>query len=227
MRLRLEGAENLPRDASGRVSGGWIGAGLPHRTWIDPFVVIDLLPARPRLVFFGDGPAIFRTPARRFVARRLGGIVPIWAGRRRDTIDEYLGAARSALEAGAVFLLFPETGPPVPVERARPLGNGVAYVALRTGAPIVPLVLGGTHELFRGRRIVLRVLPALDPRALAGLGQGEAFPEPWSAAERRAARQLVAELSALCAAAVEAAHRSVEPQPGRRKRWLMLTHLWS
>ena len=46
-RLELVGEENLPRDASGRVLGGWIAAGLPHVTWIEPFVMLVLLPPEP------------------------------------------------------------------------------------------------------------------------------------------------------------------------------------
>lgn len=35
---------------------------------------------------------------------------------------------------------------------------GPRETSLRTGAPIVPVVLGGTHLLFRGRTIVVRIL---------------------------------------------------------------------
>ena len=60
-RTEVIGVANLPRDAAGRPAGGWIAAGLPHRTWVDPFVVADNLPIEPRLVFFGDGRAIYRS----------------------------------------------------------------------------------------------------------------------------------------------------------------------
>ncbi|MDO8484107.1 MAG: hypothetical protein Q7S35_04105 [Candidatus Limnocylindrales bacterium] len=53
---------------------------MPHRTWVDPFVVADNLPIEPRLVFFGDGPAMFRSRWRRWVFRRIGGVIPIWPG---------------------------------------------------------------------------------------------------------------------------------------------------
>ena len=50
---------------------------------------------------------------------------------------------------------------------ARPLAPGIGYFGLRSGAPIVPLVFGGTHELYRGRRIQMRVLPAVRAADLA------------------------------------------------------------
>src|SRR5207237_8610933 len=37
LRLRLEGAEHLPRDAAGRPTGGGAPAGMPHRPRIGPF----------------------------------------------------------------------------------------------------------------------------------------------------------------------------------------------
>ncbi len=225
-RMRLEGAEHLPVPPAGVADGGWIAAGFPHRTWVDPFVVIALLPADPRFVFFADGRTITRSRLRSMVASRLGGIIPIWPGAGREAVDAYVAAASSAVEVGAVFLLFPETGPPVPVPEARPFGHGLGYFALRTGAPIVPLVLGGTHELFRGRRIVLRALPPVTARELAGLAGDEPIPEPWSRAERLAASHIVAELQSRTRESVAAAHASVEPKPGRRKQWLRLTHMW-
>jgi 1-acyl-sn-glycerol-3-phosphate acyltransferase len=168
-RTEVLGADHLPRDASGRPAGGWIAAGLPHRTWVDPFVVADNLPVEPRLVFFGDGPAIFRSAWRRLVFRRMGGVIPIWPGGGRAAVDAHLAAASQALASGAVLCLFPEAGPATPPGTARPLGLGLAYFALRTDRQIVPIVLGGTHELYRRRRFRLEILPAVSARELAGL----------------------------------------------------------
>jgi 1-acyl-sn-glycerol-3-phosphate acyltransferase len=225
-RLELRGGEHLPRDASGRPAGGWIAAGLPHRTWVDPFVLVDLLPVEPRLVFMGDGRAIFRSRLRRLVFRAVGGVVPIWPGSGPAAFASHLEAVASVVAAGAVLVLFPEAGAAVPVERARPLGKGIAYFALRTGAPIVPLVLGGTHELFRGRRIVLDVLPPLSVQELAGLPPGTQLPEPGSPAERALADRVVEALHARTAEAVARAHDSAEPRPGSPRRWRWLTTLF-
>ena len=137
-RTEVVGLDRLPRTADGRPAGGWIAAGLPHRTWVDPFVVVEVLPIEPRLIFFGDGRAIFRSRWRRWLVRRIGGVIPIWPGGGRVAVDGHLAAAAAALDAGAVLCLFPETGPPTPPGTARPFGSGLAYFALRTGAPIVP-----------------------------------------------------------------------------------------
>jgi 1-acyl-sn-glycerol-3-phosphate acyltransferase len=224
--LVLEGAEHLPRDANGAPAGGWIAAGLPHRTWIDPFVLVLLLPIEPRPVFLGDGRAIFRSPLRRFAFRLLGGVVPIWPGGGRHAFGAHVEAAESVIRAGAVFAIFPEVGPPVPVDRARPLGAGVGYFALRTGAPVVPLVIGGGHELYLGRRIVLRVLAPLSARRLAGLAEDGELPPVDSPAERDAAHRMTAALHELTARDVAETHVAAEPGSTMRKRGRWLTGLF-
>jgi hypothetical protein len=223
-RLELLGAENLPRAADGRLAGGWIAAGLPHATWIEPFVMMVLLPPEPRLIWFGDGRVIERSAWRRIVFRRLGGIVPIWPGGGSQAFAGHAAAVQHVVGAGAVFAMFPERGDAVPPGTARPLAPGVGYFALRSGAPIVPIVFGGTHELYRGRRIQMRVQPAQTPGQLAGISADGPPPRPGSRAERNAARAIAAALRAQTAGPVDAAHRATEPPPGTRKRWRWLTH---
>jgi 1-acyl-sn-glycerol-3-phosphate acyltransferase len=222
-RLELEGAEHLPRDARGRITGGWIAAVVPHRTWIDPFVPWILLPERPRFAFFGDARTMARSPLRRFLVRRLGGVIPIPAGRDPRTVEVHLAAAREVLDAGMVFMLMPETGPASAPGELRRIGGGMAYVALRADAPIVPLVLGGNDELYLGRRIILRVLPPLGLRELAGISDDDPLPEPGSSAERRAARRLTDAFAERVAAPVAEVHRRSEPEPGHPRRWRWLT----
>ncbi len=224
-RLVLEEATNLPRDAAGLPVGGWIAAGMPHRTWVDPFVPWILLPVRPRFAFFGDARTMARSPLRRFLMARLGGVIPIPASRDPRVVGTHLAAAAEVLRAGAVFLLFPETGPASAPGVVRRLGHGVGYVALRNRAPIVPLVLGGNHELYLGRRIILRILPPLDPYELAGLA-GAPVPSPGSIEERDAVARLVEALRERTAPDVADVHRRSEPPPGTPKRARFLTTLF-
>jgi 1-acyl-sn-glycerol-3-phosphate acyltransferase len=225
-RVVVRGLGHLPRTPDGRRAGGYILAGIPHRTWIDPFLPWGWLPAEPRLVFFGDARTMARSPFRRWVIRRVGGILPIPSHGGPRAFATHMAAAGEIIRAGAVFTLFPEYGPPAPVEASRQVAAGLGYVALRTGAPIVPLVIGGNHELYLGRRIALRVLPPLDPFLLAGLQPGGPAPAPGSREEREAAHRLAEAFREATAAALDAAWRSVEPKPGHRKRGLRLTHVF-
>jgi 1-acyl-sn-glycerol-3-phosphate acyltransferase len=222
-RFRLENAQRLPVGPDGRPAGGWIAAGMPHRTWVDPFVLALLLPIEPRINWLGDGRAIYRSRLRRLVFSRIGGVVPIWPSGGRQAFEHHVEAARSVIDAGAVFGLFPEVGPAVPVDRARPLSPGIAYFALRTGARIVPLVLGGAHELFLGRTIILSVLEPVTARELGGLAPDAPLPEPGTREERDLAATITHRLEALVAGPIADAHTRAEPPPGTRKHWRWLT----
>jgi 1-acyl-sn-glycerol-3-phosphate acyltransferase len=94
------------------------------------------------------------------------------------------------------------------------VSSSVAYFALRTGAPIVPFVFGGTHELFWRRRIIVRILPAIEPPQPA--------PAPGTTNERAAVSALMVRLRATVEPEVADAHQRAEPPPGARKlaRWL-------
>jgi 1-acyl-sn-glycerol-3-phosphate acyltransferase len=225
-RVQIRGLEQLPRDSAGRLTGGYVLAGVPHRSWIDPFLPWGWLPAEPRLAFLGDARTMARSPVRRWVVRRVGGVLPIPSHGGPRAFATHLDGAAQVLRSGMVLCLFPEYGPPSPVEASRPVAAGFGYVALRAGVPIVPVVIGGNHELFWGRRIVVRVLAPLDPHVLAGLPADTPRPAPGSHAERAAAHAIAEGFRIATAADVDAAWRAAEPTPGTRKRLLALTHLF-
>jgi 1-acyl-sn-glycerol-3-phosphate acyltransferase len=226
LHLTIEGVEHLPRDVAGRRVGGWIAAGMPHRTWIDPFVPWILLPPSPRLAFFGDARTMARNPLRRWAVARLGSVIPIPAGHDPRVVATHLEAARDVLAAGAVFLLMPETGPASAPGEIRRLGGGTGYMALRNRAPIVPLIFGGNDQLYFGRRILMRVLPALDPVALAGLAPGAPLPVEGSNEEREAVHQLTKALANAVGPAVAEVQARAESMAGPSRRGRFLTTLF-
>lgn len=228
-RVIVSGLEHLPRTPDGRRAGGYIVAGIPHRTWVDPFLPWGWLPAEPRLVFFGDARTMARSPLRRWVVRRVGGILPIPSHGSPRTFATHLTAAGQVVGAGAVFLLFPESGFPVPPGTARPISPGIGYVALRSGAAIVPVVIGGTDLLYLGRRIAFRVSEPVtwqDLAAADGDPVPDVAPEPGSGAERRLAHRIADGFHAATADAVLTAHLAVLPPPGARLRGTRLTTLF-
>jgi 1-acyl-sn-glycerol-3-phosphate acyltransferase len=228
-RVEVEGLEHLPRDASGRLEGGWIAAGLPHRTWVDPFLVWGWLPAEPRLMFFGDARTMARSPLRRWVVRRVGGILPIPSHGGPRSFATHLAAAGEVLRAGTVFCLFPESGLPSTPGVARTISPGIGYIALRSGAPVVAVVIGGNLPLYLGRRMVLRVGEPLDWRDLAAVDGSpvpDVAPSPGSREERRLADRVARGFQAATADAVRRAHEDTVPPPGRRLRWTGLTYLF-
>jgi 1-acyl-sn-glycerol-3-phosphate acyltransferase len=225
LRMELLDAGNLPRDAAGRPAGGWIAAPAPHRRWIDPFLMLLVLPIQPRIVFFADGRVLYRTPFRRWLFRALGGVVPVWKRGGPRAFFSHIESARQVVDGGAVFVIFPEAGPPSAPDAARPIEPGFGYMAMRTRAPLVPLVIAGTGELYRGRRLTVRVMPATNAAELAGLPDGAALPEAGSHEERAAARRIAETFQGRMAPLIAADHRALERRTaGDRRRWTWLTN---
>jgi len=143
-KIETSGVENMP------VSGPVVLAA-NHLTHYDVFPIQFVL---PRLIFFMGKAELFTNPLIDVVFRRLGGF-PV----RRGENDEW--AARYALhvlEKGQVLGIFPEG------KRSRGHGlhtakTGAARFALAAKAPIIPVGVEGTDEMFKyfPRRTLVRV----------------------------------------------------------------------
>ncbi|GAA5106989.1 hypothetical protein GCM10023339_04520 [Alloalcanivorax gelatiniphagus] len=152
---------------------------------------------------------VFRSALVGPVARRLG-FIPVLRGT--DAAAGSLDAAATALEAGEAVGLFPEgritRDPQHWPERSR---TGAVRLALRTGAPIVPVALVGAQQVVGRSGIVGRLLrntvlrprvtvavgEPIDVRRLAGLGGGMSGDRPVDdATVRRVADEVMAVLVA-------------------------------
>ena len=217
--IRIEGREHLP-------TGGYLLVAAAHRGWIDPFVVIHALPVEPRAWFLGSGPSTFTSRWRESLIRRLGGLLPVWRGG--VGVEQHVASARAVIGNGGVFVQMPEGTVSGPPGRLGPFRVGWAVIALRTDAPIVPLAMAGTEELYLGRRLASRVLPATSVRALAGLEVGASVPAPGSREELEVARRMNEGLAAILAPVVEALHPWTVDPPSHPRRfqhrltWLLL-----
>jgi 1-acyl-sn-glycerol-3-phosphate acyltransferase len=141
-RLEVEGAENIP------VTGPVIIAA-NHRAMLDvPLLVI----ACPRRVTFMAKRELFRDPIRSWGFHVLGGF-PV----RREIADvRAMDIGLAVLEKGDVLGLYPE-GTRSRGREMRPFLKGGAWLALKSGAPIVPAGISGTERSApQGRRRPLR-----------------------------------------------------------------------
>jgi 1-acyl-sn-glycerol-3-phosphate acyltransferase len=218
-RIETSGQELLP-------AGGYLLIGAAHRGWMDPFVVMHALPPAPRCWFLGSGPSTFTSRRREWLIRRLGGLLPVWRGGLG--VDQHVASARAVVRNGGVFVQMPEGTVSGPPGRIGPFRHGAALIALRTGAPIVPLAMAGTEELYLGRRMASRVLPPTSAREVLGEAWDGEPPIPGSRAELDLARLLTAGLEARLGPVVEALHPGTVDPPGRPRRlrrrltWLLL-----
>ena len=218
-RVTTSGQELLPK-------GGYLLIGAAHRGWMDPFVAIHALPVQPRAWFLGSAPSTFTARWREVLIHRLGGLLPVWRGG--VGVDKHVASARAVLANRAVFVQMPEGTVSGPPGRIGPFRNGAALIALRTGAPVVPLAIAGTEELYIGRRMATRVLPPTSARAILGDDWDGALPEEGSREELELARRVTAGFEAMLGPAVEALQPGTVDPPGhprrlrRRLTWLFL-----
>ncbi|MBM3129871.1 MAG: 1-acyl-sn-glycerol-3-phosphate acyltransferase [Chloroflexi bacterium] len=144
-RLRVVGRENIP-------AGNYIVVA-NHLSWIDPFLLVAVLPARPRLYFIGARQAVNRDWKARLV-RKFDMLIPFergasWVGK------DVLAKPLQVLTTGAVLGLFPE-GNLGPAEGAvQPLCSGIGHLALNARCSILPIALCGVRELYFGKPITL------------------------------------------------------------------------
>ncbi len=149
---------------------------------------------------------VFKVPVLGWLGRRVG-FIPVHRGT--DGAAGSLDAAAEALAHGEAVGIYPEgrltRDPAMWPERAK---TGSVRLALRTGAPIVPVAMLGAHEVVSRRRVLRRLVwnlirrprvsvaigAPVDARALAG-----GLTDPPPEVVREIADAAMAELIALVA----------------------------
>ena len=217
-RIATSGQELLPK-------GGYLIVGAAHRGWMDPLVVLHALPIQPRVWFLGSGPSTFTSRWREWWVRRIGGLLPVWRGG--IGIDVHVASARAVIGNGGVFAQMPEGTVSGPPGRIGPFRFGWALIALRTGAPIVPIAMAGTEDLYLGKRMASRILPPTSIGDLVG-SWDEVMPAEGSREELALAHRMTDALALRLGPVVEELHpQTVDPptHPRRFRRrltWLLL-----
>lgn len=121
-----------------------------HMSLADPPLLAASLPRRVRFLAKRE---LFSIPLVG-LAVRLYGAIPL----SREAVDrQALARAEAWLVAGGALALFPEgtRSRDAILRQGRP---GVGYLALRTGAPLVPVAITGTEGLLRPWRLLRRPL---------------------------------------------------------------------
>jgi 1-acyl-sn-glycerol-3-phosphate acyltransferase len=141
LRLRVIGVENIPKE------GPFVFAPT-HRSTID--IPVASAATRRRMRFMGKD-SIWKYKLIGKVMTGLGAF-PV----TRGTADlEALKRCIAILNSGEPLVMFPEGtrhyGPEV-----QPLFDGAAYVALKTGVPIIPAAIAGTEDVMRSGSKAIR-----------------------------------------------------------------------
>ncbi len=193
VRLRVEGADRLPR--------GPAVLCFSHQSWTDPFVLVAVLPLRPRLYFFGPKEDDMAIGGRNQLMSWVGTTVP-YRPAKNDLLDATRRVA-IVFAAGGTLAIAGEGRIHAGEGTILPLSDGPAFFALRNGVPLVPIAINGTGWLAFARTVRVRI--------------GEPL-----AADGRPTRERVAALTAGATRALEEAVADFPDRrpPGRFGRWL-------
>lgn len=147
-RIEVRGLENLPRE------GGYIFAG-NHLSWMDPFLMLAIAPAEPRIYFIGAREQMQTSKWRSFMTERVGGVISVDRGQG-NAYRAIAGKVDQALAAGGVLGIFPEgTVSETETGQLLPFKKGVGYFAAHSGVPVVPVAFSGTKEPWLRKRITM------------------------------------------------------------------------
>lgn len=175
-RVRIEGLE-----AASLPSSGPLIIASNHLSNADPVVVGSwVAPALGRKVYWLGKEEVMRWPIVGWALAENGVV-----GIRRGTADvEAFRIATRILAEGHVLVVFPE-GTRSPTGALQEAKDGLAILALRTGAPILPIGISGTERFWpRGR-----TLPRPGGQVTMRVGVPFSLPEAPGGTDRRVAQR--------------------------------------
>jgi 1-acyl-sn-glycerol-3-phosphate acyltransferase len=171
-RLETKGLENIPQ-------GGPMLVAFNHLAHLDAALVLPFLPQPVEGIALED---LYHVPITGQLLR-LYGTIPV----HRDQFDrDVVRRALQVLAEGKILALAPEARMSL-TGALEPARQGAAYLALHSGAPILPVALTGTETVPSDLKRLRR------PRLTVTFG--EPFVPPPRASKSEARRQQVAELT--------------------------------
>lgn len=160
--IKVEGEENLPKQGPLLIVAN-------HFSFLDPVAMIHITHWPLEFLAGANTP---NAPATVSWLRKVWGVFPVYRG---SVSRSALRSAEAVLEQGGVVGIFPEAGNWATV--LRPARPGTAYLAARTGVPIVPMGFTSLVDVFpelrSGRRatVHLRIGPPFGPFNVTGRGR--------------------------------------------------------
>lgn len=154
-RFDIKGTEKIPREGPAIMVAN-------HRSYFDPLAMNITIAPSGRPVRFLGKKEVFDAPIVGQAAKAMGGI----RVDRGTGSDEPLEAAAAALDAGEVVMLMPEgTIPRGPAFFDPELKGrwGAAKLAAMTKAPVIPIGMWGTEQVWPRSARLPNILNVTDP----------------------------------------------------------------
>jgi 1-acyl-sn-glycerol-3-phosphate acyltransferase len=137
-----------------------------HASNLDPPILMPAVPTRSSVMLKKELMAIPILGT----AMKIGGFIPVERGSRRDAAQATVAAAGKAIADGLNLVVFPE-GTRSLDGRLSTFKKGPFFLAMQTGAPIVPVAIWGTETMLRkGSSLItpgeatLRMLPVIEAK---------------------------------------------------------------
>ncbi len=174
-----------------------------HQGWADGFLLAASFPLGAKVRLLGDREGTGKVWWWRAVLRATGIVITI--ERTSKTADRAaIAATLAAIERGEIVVVFAEGRVSRVESSLGPFARGVGYLALRSGAPILPVWLSGTAELYLRKELA----------TIAGTPRAVPHGTPTKEATRTLALVLHDDLARL-----EPSEPAPEPMR-KRMRWL-------
>jgi 1-acyl-sn-glycerol-3-phosphate acyltransferase len=157
----VQGLEKIPKSGPVLLASN-------HISWVDPVLLACwLTPATGRpMTWMGKAEAL-RWPLVGWFLRVNG----VFGVRRGEADLEAFRLAERLLREGRILGIYPE-GTRSNDGRLRPFRDGVALLALRSGAPVLPVAVTGTNGLWRKGAL----MPRRVPRVTLTIGEAVVLP---------------------------------------------------
>ena len=133
-RISIRGFEHLPTDGSALVVAN-------HVSHLDPIVLFSVLTRagrRPRFLALAD---LWEITGLGWLLRK-GHMIPVHRGEGPEASAHMVSAARAAMDAGQLVVVYPEGRLPRPGQPQRPR-EGAGRLMLAVDVPVVPVAMAG------------------------------------------------------------------------------------
>jgi len=146
--MEVSGLEHVPQEGGAIIAGN-------HTTMMDP-VAIGVAIKRP--VHFMGKAELFAKPLGRWFFTRLNAF-PV----RRGLADrEAIRTAQERVQAGHLLGIFPEGTRNTSEEELLPMQGGASLIAIKTGAPVIPVAVTGLKPFKLRQPIKVTFGPPID-----------------------------------------------------------------
>jgi len=147
-RIRVENREHIPTDRNYVLIAN-------HLNWLDSFAILATFPIEPRVHFLGDTTILVTRKFQWAMVKSVGGFIPV---NRKSHPDAVLfHHANQCLQRGGVLAMYPEGNYGKKEGELLPFKKGFAHFATENHAPVLPVALSGTQDLWLRKTVRLVV----------------------------------------------------------------------